>query len=71
MRKKAYPEVGEEVTGVLYKEESVADKHMGKSLEHLKDLRKYRLVQRAGTVVWILTKEKISVAKYFIICHNS
>lgn len=58
------------MTGVLYKEESVADKYMGKSLEHLKDLREYRLVKRAGTVVWNMTKEKISVAKYFIICHN-
>lgn len=47
MRKMAYTEVGEEVTGVLYKEQSVEDKYMGNSLEHLKALRKYRLVQRA------------------------
>lgn len=47
MRKRAYTEVGEEVTGVLYKEESVKDKYISNSLEHLKDLRMYRLVQRA------------------------
>lgn len=47
MRKTAYTEVDEEVTGVLCKEESVEDKYMGNSLEHLRDLRKYRLVQRA------------------------